>query len=81
MATTGEGLMQESISATKSEEIVNDFDVKISSEVLFVDGTERKSAVITVSGNKQKPVFEVSNDEVVALEDYVEVDEATGVGR
>ncbi len=34
--------MQESISATKSEEIVNDFDVKISSEVLFVDGTERE---------------------------------------
>lgn len=64
----------------KSEEIVNDFDVKISSEVLFVDGTESgKSAVITVSGNKQKPVFEVSDDEVVALEDYVEVDEATGV--
>ncbi len=64
----------------KSEEIVNDFDVKISSEVLFVDGTESgKSAVITVSGNKQKPVFEVSDDEVVALEDYVEVDEETGV--
>ena len=35
--------------------------------------------MITVSGNKQKPVFEVSDDEVVALEDYVEVDEATGV--
>lgn len=64
----------------KSEEIVNDFDVKISSEVLFVDGTESgKSAVITVSGNKQKPVFEVSDDKVVALEDYVEVDETTGV--
>ena len=63
----------------KGEETVNDFDVKISSDVLFVDGTESgKTAVITVSGNKQKPVFEVSDDEVIALEDYVEVDEATG---
>ncbi|MDE7184761.1 MAG: hypothetical protein K2O40_09880, partial [Lachnospiraceae bacterium] len=63
----------------KSEEIVNDFDVKISSDVLFVDGTESgKTAVITVSGNKQKPVFEVSDDEIVALEDYVEIDEVTG---
>ena len=63
----------------KGEETVNDFDVKISSDVLFVDGTESgKTAVITVSGNKQKPVFEVSEDEVIALEDYVEVDEATG---
>ena len=64
----------------KEEETVNDFDLQIISDTLYIDGAESgKSTVITVSGNKQKPVFEVSNDEIVELEDYIETSEATGV--
>lgn len=64
----------------KEEETVNDFDLQIISDTLYVDGAESgKSTVITVSGNKQKPVFEVSNDEIVELEDFTETSEVTGV--
>lgn len=64
----------------KEEETVNDFDLQIISDTLYIDGAESgKSTVITVSGNKQKPVFEVSNDEIVELEDFTETSEATGV--
>jgi len=64
----------------KEEETVNDFDLQIISDTLYVDGAESgKSTVITVSGNKQKPVFEVSNDEIVELQDFTETSEATGV--
>lgn len=64
----------------KEEETVNDFDLQIITDTLYVDGAESgKSTVITVSGNKQKPVFEVSNDDIVELEDYIETSEVTGV--
>lgn len=64
----------------KEEETVNDFDLQIISDTLYIDGAESgKSTVITVSGNKQKPVFEVSNDDIVELEDFTETSEATGV--
>lgn len=63
----------------KEEETVNDFDLQIISDTLYVDGAESgKSTVITVSGNKQKPVFEVSNDDIVELEDYIETSEENG---
>ncbi len=47
---------------------------------MYVDGAESgKSTIITVSGNKQKPVFEVSDDKIVELEEYTETSEGTGV--
>ncbi len=64
----------------KEEETVNDFDLQIISDTLYVDGAESgKSTIITVSGNKQKPVFEVSDDKIVELEEYTETSEGTGV--
>lgn len=64
----------------KEEETVNDFDLQIITDTLYVDGAESgKSTVITVSGNKQKPVFEVSNDEIVELQEFIETSEETGV--
>ncbi len=63
----------------KEEETINDFDLQIISDTLYVDGAESgKSTVIIVSGNQQKPVFEVSDDEVVELEEYIETSEETG---
>lgn len=63
----------------KEEETVNDFDLQIISDTLYIDGAESaKSTVITVSGNKQKPVFEVSDDKIVELEDYIETSEEDG---
>ena len=64
----------------KGETEVNDFDLKITSDTLYIDGPESgRSAVITVSGNTQKPVFEVSDETVVELEDYIETSDDTGV--
>ncbi len=64
----------------KEEETVNDFDLQIITDTLYVDGAESgKSTVITVSGNKQKPVFEVSDDKIVELQEFIETSEVTGV--
>ncbi len=64
----------------KDETTVNDFDLKITSDTLYIDGPESgRSAIIAVTGNTQKPVFEVSDDTVVELEDYIETSDSTGV--
>ncbi|MDE7321998.1 MAG: hypothetical protein K2N73_04590 [Lachnospiraceae bacterium] len=64
----------------KGETTVNDFDLKITSDTLYIDGPESgRSAVLTVTGNTQKPVFEVSDDTVIELEDYIETSDGTGV--
>ncbi len=64
----------------KEDEVINDFDLQITNDILYIDGAESgRSSVITVTGNKQKPVFEVSNDEIVELEDYIESSEESGI--
>lgn len=63
----------------KDETVKNDFELEITSDILYIDGAEGgRSAVISVIGNTQKPVFEVSDDEIVELEDYAETSDDTG---
>lgn len=66
----------------KDETVKNDFDIQITSPTLYIDGAESgRSAVITITGNKQTPVFEISDEEIVELQAYVEPSEYTNPNK
>ncbi len=52
----------------REEIIQNDFKAEITTDILFLGVEGEDSAVITVTGNKQKPTFEAKDESIVTVE-------------
>jgi len=51
----------------RGEIVQNDFKAEISADILFLGVEGEDSAVITVTGNKQKPAFEAADESIVTV--------------